>query len=289
MPEGPEVKIITEWLRKQCKNKYMVSIYVDENSKYYERELEGYTMIMNKLPLYIENVTCKGKQIFFILTANDGIKYYMNSTLGMEGNWRLERKWIESSGKTHSNLWINIYDDNKNIFKLYYDDVRHGGNLRFLNENDYNNKISKGIGPDLLSEKIEWNVYYDRIKDIMSRVRKLTLDNFLLEQKYFSGIGNYLKSDILYLAGIDPHKKLFDLNDKEIYNMYYYSILIIKQSYDNGGMTIKSFVNPNNKSIGGYIPYVYGESCDRNGYVIHKTNGINKKHRTTYWVHELQK
>ena len=244
---------------------------------------------MNKLPLHIKDVICKGKQIFFILIDKNGTKYYMNSTLGMEGKWLLERRWIESSGKTHSNLWLNIYDDvSKNIFKLYYDDVRHGGNIRFLDENEYNNKITKEIGPDLLSENIEWNDYYNKVKNIMSRVSKLTLDKFLLDQKYFSGIGNYLKSDILYLARINPHKKLTDISDKEIYNMYYYSINIIKESYNKGGMTIKTFVNPNNKSDGGYIPYVYSRTHDNNGYIVHKSNGANNKHRTTYWVPELQ-
>ena len=307
MPEGPEVKIITEWLKSICVGKYYMSLFIDISSKYYKYELTGMKHIKNIQTLRIDDIICKGKQIFFVL-INDQIlyddynniyenynKYYINSTLALEGYWSLQKQWVKSTGNSHSNLWITLGDkqNNKyeNIFNLYFDDSRHHGNIRILNEQEYTNKINKDIGPDLLNEEVEWDLYYTKVKNIMDRTRTLTLEDFLLKQNYFSGIGNYLKSDILYLSRLNPYRNIKSLKDMEKYELYTKSILIIHEAYNLGGMTIKSFKNPFNKDNnykGGYIPYVYGKIYDTNGYKILKTNGQNDTKRTTYWVQQLQ-
>lgn len=286
MPEGPEVRIITEWLQKTCMGAYCLSIFVDINSKYAYKELKGYDSKL--FPLYINNITCKGKNIFFHLINEDNPStvYYLNSTLGLEGHWTLKRKYNQNSGKTHSNLWLNLtYCLNKDeCFQLYYDDSRHFGNLRLLNENQYQQKIDK-IGPDLLNENVSWDLYYQRMKTIMKRTRTLTVAKFIIKPDYFSGIGNYLKSEILYLARLNPNRNINTLTDEEIFRLYNNSISIIQQSYQLGGLTIKSFVNPLNETSGGYIPLVYDRKIDDYGYKIIKNGGSD---RITYWVPQLQ-
>ena len=286
MPEGPEVKIITEWLQKTCMGAYCLSIFIDINSKYVNNELKGYDSKL--FPLYINNITCKGKNIFFHLIneENPSINYYLNSTLGLEGHWTLNKEYNQKSGKTHSNLWLNLtYCLNKDeTFQLYYDDSRHFGNISLLNEEEYEEKLNK-IGPDLLNENVSWDLYYQRIKSIMKRTRTLTLAKFILKPEYFSGIGNYLKSEILYLSRLNPNRNINTLTDDEILRLYTNSINVIHQAYQLGGMTIKSFVNPLNRTLGGYIPLVYDRNVDNYGYRIIKSGG---NERTTYWVPELQ-
>jgi len=72
MPEGPEIKIITDWLSKNFSGTKIIN-----NSKY--PQINGF---------FIQTVKCKGKQIFFHLVNGDH-KYYLNSRLALEGKWTL--------------------------------------------------------------------------------------------------------------------------------------------------------------------------------------------------------
>lgn len=288
MPEGPEVRIITEWLQSVCRDATCLSIFVDMQSKYYKKEIEGYEKIHKLFPMKINQVTCKGKNIFFHLVKNEET-YYLNSTLGLEGHWTLLKEYNQNSRKTHSNLWLTLMKD-KEIFPLYYDDSRHFGNLRVLDEKEYQARL-KIIGPDLLNENVSWENYYERIKGIIRRTRTLTLKKFIAKPEYFSGIGNYLKSEILYLARLNPNRNINTLTDEEIYRLYSISVITIQEAYKLGGMTIKSFVNPLNKNAGGYLPKVYDRRVDDHGYQIVTESGSGNsktKEQTTYWVPQLQ-
>ena len=52
-----------------------------------------------------------------------------------------------------------------------------------------------------------------------------------MNQKFYSGIGNYLRSDILYDANISPLKKLDKLTNKEIQNLFKSIVKIMNWNY----------------------------------------------------------
>ena len=53
-------------------------------------------------------------------------------------------------------------------------------------------------------------MYYDFFKD-----KNKDIKNFLLDQKFVSGIGNIYASEILFLSKINPFKKVKLLSKKE--------------------------------------------------------------------------
>ena len=195
MPEGPEVKIISEWMKSKICGKYLMNIFCDIHSKYRPKGIPGIKLINTSYPLQIIDVFCRGKQIFLCL-QDDNNKYYINSTLGMEGHWILGRNDPNNikSNSNHSNLWLKIGDklykneyDNlifETVLELYFNDSRHFGNFRILTENQHKNKITKDVGQDLLNDNINWEDYYPKIKQIMSRTKKLNISEFLLKQSY---------------------------------------------------------------------------------------------------------
>lgn len=304
MPEGPEVRIITGWIRSKIHQKYLLGIFHDYNSKFFKKGgIEGITLINSLFPIYISDVFCKGKHIYICL-QKDNIKYYIYNHLNMEGHWRLDRKWRENGEITmHSNLWMKVGSQQSDkelfadIFDIFFDDSRKFGKFAILTESEYQNRIKNELGPDLLNENVPWDLYHKRIKDIMSRVRTKNIADYLLDQKYFCGIGNYLKSEILYHARINPFRLLSSLNDQEIYALYLKSIEIIQLAYQQGGMTIKTYKNPflennngENNDNGGFIPCVYGRKLDDyDNQVIAGKSKQKKTDRTTYWVPTLQK
>lgn len=132
-----------------------------------------------------------------------------------------------------------------------------------------------------------------KMRSIISRTKTLNIADFLLKQNYFSGVGNYLKSEILYHSRLNPFRNISSLSDNDIYVLYIKSIEIIKQEYDMGGMTIKSFINPfgvdgsNGPSNGGFIPMIYGKTTDPYMNEVKSSNNDGKSRRT-YLVSSIQ-
>ena len=41
-----------------------------------------------------------------------------------------------------------------------------------------------------------------------------------MDQKHVSGVGNYIKSESLYISKISPHRKLKDTNEDELKSLF---------------------------------------------------------------------
>ena len=109
----------------------------------------------------------------------------------------------------------------------------------------------------------------------------------LLNQSKFCGIGNYLKSEILYACKISPYRILKDLNDRDRKNIYIQSNKIIKASYADGGGSSGDFTDLDNKK-GNYKfkMMVYNKKTDPLGNTIKKETTKDK--RTTHWIPDLK-
>lgn len=281
MPEGPEVKIITNWLSKKFEGCTIV-----KNSKF--PQVDGYT---------ISKITCKGKQIFFHLlgtstgtvnsvqtrsaSAAAGTKMYFNSRLALFGKWSLTEE-------KHTRFWMElipkeITGDKTKTMMLYNHDRNNFGALELLDEAGFISKLDD-IGPDLLSEEIDYNLWVKKITN--GRIKNKQLCDYLLEQGYFSGIGNYLKCEIMYLCGIKPDRCLKDLTTDEIKRLYDTALKTIKEAYSYGGLTIDTFWSPEGEK-GVYPTRVYNREKDDLGNAI--IQGKFKDKRGTYWVPEIQK
>lgn len=264
MPEGPEVKIITEWLDKYTKETFILDCADIYKKTSGFRCLIGYK---------IENVTCKGKQIFFHLT--NGTDKYLNNRLAMEGKWT-------PTEEGHVRFWFKLSTTLGTFKYLYFCDTRNFGGLDMLDVNGYTQKLSK-IGADLLSDVVTLPEYIVKIKS--GRIKNKQICDFMMEQKYFSGIGNYLKAEILYLCKISPTRTLMSLSDNDIKKLFETSLNVIRESYAHGGLTIKSFWSPEGRK-GMYPCRVYNREKDDLGNPIIKATYDDD--RNTHWVPALQ-
>lgn len=263
MPEGPEVTIVKYFIKGLIEGHKLISIYTENRKKY--------NLDILRSNMTIENIFNKGKCIFIKLTDQYGSLYIYNH-LNMTG------KWITDTNSNH--IKLSITTDKTTI---YFDDVRSFGKFEVMSEQNYINKINQ-IGPDLLNEIVSWEQYYAIYKQATTR-SNMDVAKFLLEQKYLSGIGNYLKSEILYNSRINPSLGIKELNDTQIYTLYYISIYMIRYAYQCGGMTIQDFVNPFSNGNGGFKPYVYNQPYDPCGNKVVK---ITQSTRTTHWVPVIQ-
>ena len=90
----------------------------------------------------------------------------------------------------------------------------------------------KNYGPEPFDKKFNIN-YLKKIKRIKKNIK-----NYLLDQKFVSGIGNIYASEILFFCKINPLKRQ-KLSLKNYKKIIYYSKYILKSAIKKGGSTIK--------------------------------------------------
>jgi formamidopyrimidine-DNA glycosylase len=108
----------------------------------------------------------------------------------------------------------------------------------------------------------------------------------MMEQKFFSGVGNYLLAEILYACKILPTRLLKDLSDKDKYNLWFYSKKLLKDSYESGGLTIATYFSMTGEK-GIFDHKVYMRKTDPLGNPVFTAVFSNK--RTSHYVPAVQK
>ena len=100
--------------------------------------------------------------------------------------------------KKHNHFVLNL----SNSIDLIYNDVRKFGFVKVLDSHKLQNNshISK-LGPEPLSKN--FNINY--LKSTMSKSTK-NIKNFMMDQKYISGLGNIYVNEILFYSSINPRK-----------------------------------------------------------------------------------
>ena len=108
----------------------------------------------------------------------------------------------------------------------------------------------------------------------------------MMEQKYMSGIGNWLRAEILYKSRISPFRKLSELSDVDIQNLFRDSKHTIMDGFSLNGLTIQDYKDLNG-NIGKYECLCYGRNTDNFGNKINNQTQ-DRTDRRYHWVPELQ-
>jgi formamidopyrimidine-DNA glycosylase len=105
-----------------------------------------------------------------------------------------------------------------------------------------------------------------------------------MDQSIISGIGNYLRADILYEAQIDPRKTISELTEKEIQNLFTSAYTTVWRSYR--AKTSKKNIEEG-RARDSYRYIIYGQKKCPRGYPVVTFEDKNK--RTMWWVPDVQK
>ena len=266
MPEGPEVKVLVKELNTKLKNKNLNNIEL-LHGRYLKKDPDNYKKFIEELPLKILEIKCKGKFIYFVMEKN----WYIFNTLGLTGNWTI------NDDLKHNNLLFSIND-----IKIYYNDMRNFGTFKFINDKKILEKKLKTLGNDIL-EKDFTKEYVLKILNNKKKNNK-TIVEILMNQKLFCGLGNYLKSEILYESKISPNRLLKDINEKEQLLLFKNIKKISKKFYKEGSAYKTSLTNI--ELIDNDNFSVYKKKKDINNYNVIREPTKDK--RTSFWVKEIQ-
>jgi DNA-formamidopyrimidine glycosylase len=283
MPEGPEVTVIRQGLHNLLQNQFIQELNFDlPSGRYSKKKPDGYNDFIAELPTKVKNVSSKGKFIYF--EFDNG--WYMYNTLGMSGGWYMKEKEHATVVLTYSSGSMPLTKSGK---KLWFDDQRHFGTVKFVKgSNELENKL-KTIGPDLLNDTVT-------DEDFIKKYRKHNnkkIDVVVTDQKIFSGIGNYLKAEILYKAKISPHAIVKNIPDNKLKELLIAIKHKITDSYKLGGASVQHYSDLNNNK-GKFNAYfeVYKKKVDSNGHKViseRVSKPENATSQKTYWVPDVQK
>ena len=266
MPEGPEVKRLVCFL-ETFSGKTLSEVEILSGRYRKHGPFEGYSSLVKKLPSKIKTVSCKGKFIYF--SFFDGTSLWC--TLGMSGTWL-------KSQRKHSRVRFRV--DNTDV---WFDDVRNFGTLKFANSPDELKKKLSTLGHDPLVEDIDCI----KLNRLVSRKTHKTISEILMDQKVFAGVGNYLKSEILYASKVSPHRTYETLTRDEVSSICYNTNRIMKLSFDSGGATILTYRDENGDPGSFSRRFaVYGQKEDPLGNCVIKET--TRDRRTTHWVPGIQ-
>lgn len=269
MPEGPEVRRMSEGLGRRISAKLLTDAEV-LGGKWLRFPIKGLDVLQKNLmegPQLVEWVKVRGKFIY----AKMGEDLFMWNSLGMSGGWRDRR------GK-HAHFVFRFSDGSE----VFFEDVRRFGNIEFMNFEKLLKKL-ESVGPDMLNSDVSFELFLSKI----SKNPNKNICKALMDQKVISGVGNYIKSEALYRAGISPHHSVKDIPLNKLESLCTWIKTICRKSYEQGGATLATYTDMDNNHGDFVFSFnVYSKDTDPLGnIVIRETTADN---RTTHWVPEIQ-
>lgn len=91
------------------------------------------------------------------------------------------------------------------------------------------------LGPDALDRTTTATLVAARLADV--RFARTTLAHLLLDQSFVAGLGNYLRSDILHVAGLRANLRPADLDADRLQRLAAAIVTLPRRSYRSNGIT----------------------------------------------------
>jgi formamidopyrimidine-DNA glycosylase len=169
-------------------------------------------------------------------------KVSLLSHLGMTGSWRIEAKDnLEASIGPHDHCFIELSDTRT----LVYRDPRRFGVLDLLLPGEETTHLRlKALGPEPFDE-LTFNPDY---LFALSRMRKVAIKVFLMDQRVVVGVGNIYASEVLFRARIRPQKLAGKITKHEAARIVDSVRSILREAIKAGGSSIRDYKNAEGES-----------------------------------------
>ena len=287
MPELPEVEIVKQSLNKKIKYKKIKKVIIRNRN------------LRSKIPINFANFFKNQKIIkvdrfskYLILTLSNKIICLIH--LGMSGTIHYinrNKKNLVSNLSFYSSVRLPIKHNHIEIefdnSKIIYNDPRRFGFFEILKKKQLLKKRLSHLGPEPMSDSFNIKYVFQYFKN-----KKKNIKNFLLDQRFVSGIGNIYASEILFLCGIKPDKIVTKLDENKCKMIIDCSKKILTEAIKKGGSSIRDFKNISGKK--GTFQKIF-KVYDREGLKCKKIKckGVIQKkmisNRSTFFCNSCQK
>ena len=216
MPEGPEIRLAADKIAKVLVDKPVLSFFFGlPNLARWEGDFAS---------SYVISIETRGKAL--LTHFANGLTIYSHNQL--YGRWYVvKRNRLPSSGRS---LRMAIHTAEHSALLYSASDISVWETQRIL-EHPFLAKL----GPDILSEELTWRQVASLLASLKFRNRRVGA--FYLDQGFVAGIGNYLRSEILFFAKVNPWAKPNQLSTKELNQLARATLSVSRRSYKTKGVT----------------------------------------------------
>lgn len=256
MPEGPEIRQSADAIARAIAHQPIVEVFFAfEHLKPYEARLASQV---------VTAVQPRGKAL--LTCFDNGLAIYSHNQL--YGKWVIRK--VGSLPDTKRQLRLAIHTAKKSAL-LY-----SASEIEVLDKDAIaTHPFLSKLGPDVLDDQTTLDEVRQRVHSSTFRRRRLA--SLLLDQQFLCGLGNYLRSEVLFIAGIHPLHRPCDCTPEQLDALSNGAIALTRQSYETGGITNDLAIAAELRSLGKkryeyrhWVFYRDGLPCFRCGTAIRK-------------------
>lgn len=216
MPEGPEMHRAAREVGRALQGRVTEKVgFGLEDLRLHEAELTGVS---------VEAVEARGKAV--LIHFGGGLSVFTHNQL--YGKWLVRES--HDYPRTSRQLRFEVHNREKAALLYSASDIEVWETDR-LGDQPYLARL----GPDVLDPERTVSEVEERLDSDAFRGRQLA--SVLLDQGFLAGLGNYLRSEILFAARVPPRAKARDLDEDERRRLAAWLLAMPRRSFETGGIT----------------------------------------------------
>ena len=216
MPEGPEIRRAADKIASVLVGKTIETVEFGLPwLKHHEEMLSGSAVV---------RIETRGKAL--LTHFDNGLCIYSHNQL--YGRWWVVKRDKYPNTRRSLRLALHTNEHSALLFSA--------STIEVLDEEGiYNHSFLSKIGPDILDTELVWRDIAARL--LTQQFKRRSLASLYLDQSFLAGVGNYLRSEILFEAGINPRAKPQELDRKENNKLARSTLSISQRAYETAGIT----------------------------------------------------
>lgn len=262
MPEGPETHRRAEQLRRALLGETLKKVgFFSPALKRFERTLRGQR---------VTSIDPRGKAM--LTSLDGGWTIYSHSQLF--GFWRIDAPDAPRASEAAPRLVLQTATCRAELFGTSAVSVHRTDEIAA-------HPYLRKLGPDVIAPGTTTRDLRRQFDD--ARFARKPLSTLLLDQAFAGGMGNYLRSDVLYAARLAPSRTPASLDARERTALAKAMLAIPRRSF---AAQLKTLDDP---AAPGYRFLVFereGERCARDG---HRIRNVRLAARRLYWCPGCQR
>ena len=217
MPEGPEIRRAADRIARAVAGSKIFDATLTLPSLQDSRQ--------NIIGAQVTAIDTHGKAM--LTRFDNGLTLYSHNQL--YGRWYVTRRG--SLPKTRRSLRVALHTDTHSAWLYSATDIE------LLDAEGVScHPFLMKLGPDILDKRLRTTDICARLED--KRFRRRALASLYLDQSFLAGNGNYLRSEILFSAGLHRSLRPNDLDRAARMRLARATLTIAWRAYELGGVTV---------------------------------------------------
>lgn len=216
MPEGPEIKRAADKIAAILDGEIIDRCFIQPAG------LRRYGPVLTGAR--VEAVRPRGKAL--LTRFDNGLTLYTHNQL--YGRWYTTLR--DKPPSTNRSLRIALHTDTHSAW-LY-----SASEIDILDDDALQaHPFLQRLGPDILDPSLHWRDILYQLESPSFNRRSLA--SLYLDQHFIAGIGNYLRTEILFFAGLSPWAKPIELSLGQLGQLARCTLAVTQRAYQTGGIT----------------------------------------------------